>query len=210
MPFWGKRTRFRAGRPIVARDLNRVAEAAERAALIQANPPLAIVSTPGGPLLNYAGPVFQPYLAKATTTITALSGTTPGSGTVKVETWDGTALADLGGPVTFTTYSLSTSAIASGSYVTILKIAGAYWVVSAAPGHAWCHLASSLGPATGTWPSLTPTSQLVTAYSSAGGALTSLGSATAYNWRNVTWATGKTTYLAANPDGTYDVVDQDC
>ena len=213
MPFWGKRTRFRAGKPIVARDLNRVAEAAERAALLQANPPLAIVSTPGGPLLNYAGPVFQPYLAKATTTITALSGTTPGSGTVKVETWNGSALADLGGPVTFTAYSLSTAAIASGSYVTVLKIAGNYWVLSSpgGGGHAWCHLGASLGPATGTWPTLTPTSASVTVYTSSGGSLSaSTGTPIVYNWHNVTWAAGKTTYLAANPDGTYDIVDQDC
>ena len=133
MPFWGKRTRFRAGKPIVARDLNRVAEMAEKAALIQANPPLAIVSTPGGPLLNYAGPVFQPYIAVTTSTITARSGGTPGSGTVKIQTWNGSALADLGGPVSVTVYNISasTNTIASGKYCIIMKIAGAYFIVTA-------------------------------------------------------------------------------
>lgn len=133
MPFWGKRTRFRAGKPIVARDLNRVAEMAEKAALIQADPPLAIVSTPGGPLLRLAGMLFSAYIAVTTSTITARSGGTPGSGTVKLQSWNGTALADLPGPISKTVYNISasTNTIASGKYCIVLKIAGAYWLITA-------------------------------------------------------------------------------
>lgn len=82
--------------------------------------------------------------------------------------------------------------------------------LSGSQGHAWCRLGGSLAAATGTWPSLTPASTTVTAYRSSGGSLTSLGTVTIYNWRNVAWAASKTTYLVGNPDGSYDVVDQDC
>lgn len=79
-------------------------------------------------------------------------------------------------------------------------------------GHGWCQLASSLGPATGTWPSLTPTSVTgVTIYREQGGSLVALsGTFKLYNWRSVTWSAGKTTFVVPNGDNTWDIVDQDC
>ena len=133
MPFWGRRTRFRAGKPIVARDLNRVAEMAEKAALIQAEPPLAIVSTASGPLLRLAGMIFSVYIVVTTSTITARVGSTPGSGTAKIQTFNGTALADLGGPISKTIYNWNSAAggVSSGKYGVVLKICGYYWLLVA-------------------------------------------------------------------------------
>lgn len=75
---------------------------------------------------------------------------------------------------------------------------------------AYCRLSSSLGPATGSWPSLTPTSQAgIDVYIGSGSAPVKIGTFTVYNYRNVTWATAKTTFLALQ-GGIWNVVDQDC
>lgn len=76
----------------------------------------------------------------------------------------------------------------------------------------WCQLPSSLGPATGTWPSLTPTSVSgVTIYRSVNGALVALsGTWKVYNWYAATFATGKTTAVSACGDGTFQTVNQNC
>lgn len=79
-------------------------------------------------------------------------------------------------------------------------------------GWALCQLGSSLGPATGTWPSLTPTTQTgVNLYQPLGGSLVKIASSQKiYNWRNVTWAASKTTLVLVAGDGTWAVEDQDC
>ena len=75
----------------------------------------------------------------------------------------------------------------------------------------WVRLAGTLSPATGTWPSLSPTSVNATIYRSVSGALVAMnGTYTVYNWRNVTWAASKTTCVAPCGDGTWQVIDQDC
>lgn len=78
--------------------------------------------------------------------------------------------------------------------------------------HAFCQLSSSLGPATGTWPSITPTTRTgATVYADVNGTLTALpGTYTLRNWRDVTWAASKTTLLLPNSSGGFNVVDQDC
>jgi hypothetical protein len=121
------------GRPISAQDLRHAGETLDWIAQIQAAPPLELLSTVTGPLLRYPGMLFEVYIAVTTTTISARSGGTPGSGTVKVQTWDGSALADLAGPVTFTALNISaaTGGIASGKYCIVIKIASAYWIVTA-------------------------------------------------------------------------------
>jgi hypothetical protein len=73
----------------------------------------------------------------------------------------------------------------------------------------YCQLSAALGPATGTWPDLTPTTTTATVYSANGNGLTSLAAMTVYNFRNVTWAASKTTYLVFN-GGIWKIVDQDC
>lgn len=81
-----------------------------------------------------------------------------------------------------------------------------------ASGHGWCQLSSSLGPATGTWPSLTPTTASgITIYRKSGNSLAAIpGTFTLYNWRNVTWSANKTMLVLPNGDGTWDIIDQDC
>jgi len=85
-----------------------------------------------------------------------------------------------------------------------------------ASGHAWCQLPSSVGPATGTWPNLTPTQlagQTVYRPGSVSGTRQLIavpGTYTLLNWRNVTWAAGKTMLVLPNGDGTWDMIDEDC
>lgn len=76
----------------------------------------------------------------------------------------------------------------------------------------WCRLPSSLGPATGAWPDLTPTSVTgVTIYSSVNGALVALpGTWKVYNWYHTTFATGTTTAVTACGDGTFQTNNQSC
>lgn len=201
------------GQVISAQDLRHAGETLDWLSNIQAAPPLEILSTANGPLLRYPGMLFEAYIAITTSTITARSGSTPGTGTAKVETWNGSALADLGGPVSFTVYSVLPAPIASGAYVNILRIAGNYWIVTpplAATVDLWCRLSGSLGPATGTWPSLTATTTTADVYQGSGTGLAPVASgATIYNRRDVTWAAGKTTFLVPSGGG-YAIVDQDC
>lgn len=75
----------------------------------------------------------------------------------------------------------------------------------------YCQLASSLGPATGSWPSITPTTTGtgVTIYTATSSGLVSIGGQVIYNFRNVTWSANKTTYLTFE-NNIWKIVDQDC
>jgi len=82
--------------------------------------------------------------------------------------------------------------------------------LGAGPSTAWCRLSSPLGAATGTWPSITPTSQAgIDVYVGTGSTPVKIGTFTVYNYRAVAWVTGKTTSLAIQQGG-WNVVDQDC
>jgi hypothetical protein len=138
--------------------------------------------------------------------ITARSGTTLGKGPATMQAnIDGTATPYA---LTLDVYNATPSAIAAGDYIFVEEATdGSYYAIPiTGMTDGFCRLASSLGPATGTWPSITPTTQSgVTIYQSGA----SLGTATVYNYRNVTWATGKTTYVTLS-GGIWKVVDQDC
>lgn len=75
----------------------------------------------------------------------------------------------------------------------------------------WCQLATTLNPATGTWPTLTPTSVTVNVYVGSSTGLTQVGTAgvKVYNFRNVTWAGSKTTRVEFN-GAVWEIMDQDC
>lgn len=130
MSWFNKLPRQQAGQPIVARTINQIAASAEWSAKIKADPPLAIINTGAGPLLRLAGPIFGVYIGVTDGTITARSGATPGSGNVKIQTWNGTALADLGVDVPVLYISSTTGGLATGVYVIVLRIMGAYWIIS--------------------------------------------------------------------------------
>lgn len=78
----------------------------------------------------------------------------------------------------------------------------------------YCQLASSLGPATGTWPTITPTTATgTTIYIGTGGAspgLTSIGTnLTVYNFLPETWDAGKTLELI-NSNGIWQIINEAC
>jgi TctA family transporter len=108
-----------------------VAETCDWASQIKAQPPISVMGTAAGPLIRLAGMIFSVYVGVvATGGITARSGSTPGSGNVTLQTWDGTALASLG--ITKKAYSISstTGGIPSGTYCIILRICSAHWLIS--------------------------------------------------------------------------------
>lgn len=76
----------------------------------------------------------------------------------------------------------------------------------------WCQLPSSLAAATGTFPSITPSSVTgVTIYRPVNGALVALpGTWKVYNFSGTALVTGKKTEVSACGDGTFQVVVQDC
>lgn len=75
----------------------------------------------------------------------------------------------------------------------------------------YCQLNSTLNAASGSWPSISPTNTSgVTIYTGGGGSLNSIATnAHVYNYRNVTWNSGKTTFVVQQ-GGVWHVIDQDC
>lgn len=69
----------------------------------------------------------------------------------------------------------------------------------------------NLGAATGTWPSIAPTSTTADVYAESSGSLSKVASAaTVYNFGPDATDVTKRQYLASNGDGTYTVVGQSC
>ena len=79
-------------------------------------------------------------------------------------------------------------------------------------GHLWCQLSTTIAAATGTWGSLTPgTLTGQTVYSTATGVQIALPNTyKIINWWPTSFASGKTTLLLPNGNGTYDISEQAC
>jgi hypothetical protein len=76
----------------------------------------------------------------------------------------------------------------------------------------WCQLTTTISAATGTWGTLTlgkVTGQTIY-YVSGGGQVELSGTRTVYNSWPASFASGKTTALAPNPDGTFSISEQAC
>jgi hypothetical protein len=71
-------------------------------------------------------------------------------------------------------------------------------------------LPTSLGGASGTWPTLTPGSQSLTIYQVVSGALSSVGTATVYNFYPAATVASKVLQVEPNGDGSYSAVAQSC
>lgn len=71
-------------------------------------------------------------------------------------------------------------------------------------------LPTTLGAATGTWPSLTPGSQSLTIYVAQGTTLSSLGTSTVYNWYPATPAASKVLLVLPDGAGNYVATAQSC
>jgi hypothetical protein len=117
------------GAPIKAGDMAKATEACEWTSRIRANPPLAIESTAGGPLLRWAGQVLSIWLIKTTSAITARDGTTPGSGTAKLHLFDGTDLIDLDDERTVYNFAGGTE-ILTDKYGIAMQIGGSLFILA--------------------------------------------------------------------------------
>lgn len=136
---WSKiHPKQKVGKPIEARTLRTMAETCDWATGIKANPPISVMSVAGGPLLRLAGWLFSVYVGVVSSPgpITARIGTTPGVGPVNIQTWNGTVLGNLldesSNPITVTAYSISSTVggVPAGAYVIVLRICGAYWLIT--------------------------------------------------------------------------------
>jgi hypothetical protein len=71
-------------------------------------------------------------------------------------------------------------------------------------------LPTSLGGATGSWPSLTPASQSLTIYQVSSGSLSSIGTATVYNFYPSATVASKVLFVVPDGSGGYVAVSQSC
>lgn len=130
MPWLWKHKQQLPGKPISARTLRRMAQTCDWVAQVKAEPPLSVSTSFNGILFRYIGMLFSVYIAVTDGTITARSGSTPGTGNVTLQTWNGTALASLGIDKPVFNFSSTTGGIPTGKYCVILRICGSYWIIS--------------------------------------------------------------------------------
>ena len=71
-------------------------------------------------------------------------------------------------------------------------------------------LPTTLGGATGSWPSLTPSSQNLTVYMVSGTTISSVGTFTVYNWYPAAPAASKVLLVLPDGSGNYVAVGQSC
>lgn len=123
--------RVRPGDPITAEDWNELVDAVRRNEIQESTAcGLSIQKTPDGTLVRLGSSrLGRP--AVTSSTITARSGTTPGTGTVTPLWYNGSALANDGSDLTVLFYSASAS-IGSGKYCWIQQDQrGIWWLISA-------------------------------------------------------------------------------
>jgi len=94
---------------------------------ISAGPGIALDETPGGIVLRASVGGAGLAIIKTTSSITARSSTTPGTGSATLVTWNGTAL---GTGATITLRHISATSAASGKYGFAVMLFGLYWLVS--------------------------------------------------------------------------------
>lgn len=123
--------KVRRGDPITAEEWNKLVDLVVRNEIRPSlSSGLDIQKAAFGTSLRVVGQLRQ-RLAYTSSTITARSGTTPGTGTVTPQRYDGSSLASDGQDLTVYSFSASAS-IASGKYCWIEQDPGGYWWVTAA------------------------------------------------------------------------------
>jgi len=70
-------------------------------------------------------------VGKTTTSVGPRSGSSYGTGTVKLQTDGGTSLSDYSPTTTFTAKNLLNKTIASGSWVLCVRVGASWWLVAA-------------------------------------------------------------------------------
>lgn len=206
-PFDADKLNFKAGDPIRAADLMTLVEAVRNPGFRVRGGNNVHVRRGSSGDIQVAGSSRDFYWGYASSLITARSTSTPGTGHAVMRRFGGSILGD-GATIPVRNFGVG---IADGQDCRLEEDADGVWWATGFFQPGWCQLASSLGPATGTWPSISATTQGgVTVYVEAATGLASTGTATVVNRRNVTWATGKTTLVLPRSDGTWSIVDQDC
>lgn len=121
------------GAEIQARTINGAIDAAEWATRLLGGAPFDVKSTPAGPHLRYAGAVFSAHVGITSSTIAPRSGSSPGSGTVTLQTWDGSDAAPLAGVPDVTAFNISAAGggIPSGKWCVLLRVAGSWFIITA-------------------------------------------------------------------------------
>ncbi len=89
---------------------------------------LEVQETPRGTLVRASRKWEIGYVAKTTSTITARSGSTAGSGTVQLQDFDGTSYSDAA-ESPLTVYLFSATSISSGKYCWVAPDPGGWWHV---------------------------------------------------------------------------------
>jgi len=97
-----------------------------RSRLVQ-GPGVLFEETPGGIVLRASVGGVGVAIVKTTGTITARSGTTPGTGNAVLVTWNGSAL---GTGAAITLKNVSATAGSTGKYGFAVSLFGLYWMVS--------------------------------------------------------------------------------
>lgn len=108
--------KFMKGQALKADDLNRI-----------------VVAVNGGPrVANEVQASESIWAGKASGTITARSGTTPGAGTVRVYIYDGSAMVDSGLDIAVLNFSAASGGIASTTWCSIGRDGNGVWFVLSA------------------------------------------------------------------------------
>lgn len=135
MPLWRRHVKQQPGKVITAQSLRQVAETADFASQIRAGGGINMNATAGGAIFTLAK-LFGVYVCVASSTITARSGATLGTGTATIQTISNLAaptLAALPGTPDLNVYNISSASggIASGKYMVVLRITGIYVIITA-------------------------------------------------------------------------------
>ncbi len=130
MSWFARLPRQKAGHPIRARTINRIAETAEQISKFRVCPPLSLNMSAAGLMLRYLGPLFGVYIVLTDGSgISARSSTTPGTGNVIIQTWNGTVMASSAGPK-LPVRNWNVQAIGASKYGVVLLIYGSYWAIA--------------------------------------------------------------------------------
>jgi hypothetical protein len=108
-----------------------IVRAVERALSLSTSGNIVATQSPSG--INLHVPFLGLAVIVTTSTITARSSSTPGSGTMKVVLFNGTTLIDDASATaeTMYNYSSATGGVATGKYGIAIKIAGYWFLLSA-------------------------------------------------------------------------------
>lgn len=120
---------FAKGKPILASSLNWLMRQCKKVDRIQGVAPIEVVNTSNGILIRLATKLFEVRIGQTSGTISARSGTAAGSGSVVLQSFDGTNLS-AGETVTAYLFSAASGGIPSGKYCVVARLLSHWWVIA--------------------------------------------------------------------------------